>query len=218
MPPRPHPAITGVRWAAYMLATVKHECAARSAVRATLLAAGCAACAPAKDAGTVAAEPTDRAGWRARLRWPDACEEGFALAEGRGTGVESYPLPGGRRLAQVACAPGAYQGSFVYHLVPPTGDASGPLAFPDVVDAGGDAGAPRLTAERTTEVIGLPTFDATTSRLRVLRRFRGVGDCGVELTYTFARDAPTLVALRGKLACDGDATPPESWPVIEPPR
>ena len=196
-----------------------------------LLASASAACAPAQDAepraapdsavatpATVAAEPTDRAGWRARLHWPDACEEGFALTEGRGTGVELYPLPGGRRLAQVACAPGAYQGTYVYHLVPPTGQAAGPLAFPDVVDAGGDASAPRLTAERTTEVVGLPTFDTTSARLHVLRRFRGVGDCGVQLTYAFERDVPTLTELRGKLACDGTATPPEGWPLIEPPR
>ncbi len=126
-------------------------------------------------------------------------------------------MPGGRRLAQVACAPGAYQGSYVYHLVAPGGEATGPLTFPDVADAGEDAGAPRLTAERTTEVIGTPTFDTTAARLRVLRRFRGVGDCGVALTYGFAQDAPTLAELRGKLACDGSAPPPGSWPVIEPP-
>ena len=196
-----------------------------------LLAGGSAACAPADDAdlraardsavatpGTVAAEPTDRAGWRARLHWPDACEEGFAVAEGRGTGVELYPLPGGRRLAQVACAPGAYQGTYVYHLVPPTGAVAGPLAFPDVVDSGEDASAPRLTAERTTEVVGLPTFDTASARLHVLRRFRGVGDCGIALTYAFEQDAPTLTELRGKLACDGTAAPSEGWPVIEPPR
>ena len=198
---------------------------------ATALAIGCSACARAGDAGSRAArdsadaaptvapaEPTDRAGWRARLRWPDECEQGFGLVEGRGTGVELHPLPEGRRLAQVACAPGAYQGTYVYHLVAPGGEATGPLTFPDVIDTGEGAGAPRLTAERTTEIIGTPTFDTTAARLRVLRRFRGVGDCGVELTYAFAQDAPTLAELRGKLACDGSAPPAESWPVIEPPR
>jgi hypothetical protein len=119
----------------------------------------------------------------------------------------------------VACAPGAYQGSYAYFLVPAAGEApAAALEFPDVVDGGDGVGAARLSAERTTEVVGLPTFDGAAARLRVLRRFRGVGDCGVVLTYAFADDTPTLAELRGKLDCEGVATPPERWPVLTPPR
>jgi len=185
-------------------------------------AAGAGAVAPAVAPAVTPAHASnigqrDRATWHAALGWSAECEQGFAVVADRGTGVELFPLPDGRLLAQVACAPGAYQGSYVYFRV----DASGtparqaPLVFPDYVNSGAE-GPDRLQPERTTEIIGLPTMLPAEGRLRVLRRFRGLGDCGLLLTYDVASPEPTLVELRGKLACDGDASvAPERWGRLE---
>jgi hypothetical protein len=158
-----------------------------------------------------------RAGWRNRLGIPDECERGFELLADRGTGVELYRLNKGRRLAQVACAPGAYQGTYMFFVLDSAGTrAAGPIAFPDYVDAGTGAGASGLEPARTTEVVGLPSFDAATQHLTVLRKFRGLGDCGLLLTYALPGDTATLVQLRGRLTCDSEATvPPADWPPLD---
>jgi hypothetical protein len=204
----------------------------RAAVRLVgALAAVGAACAgpqaapPARDSAAERAPPSravplagrDRAAWRAVLGWSAECEQGFALVADRGSGVELFALPDGTLLAQVACAPGAYQGSYVYFRVDSAGASAGraPLTFPDYVDSGAE-GRDRLQPEQTAEIVGLPTVVPAEGRLRVLRRFRGLGDCGLLLTYDVAAPTPALVGLRGKLACDGDASvPPERWGELE---
>jgi hypothetical protein len=61
----------------------------------------------------------------------------------------------------------------------------------------------------------LPTFDAKTGQLSVLDKFRGPGDCGTLATYAVADGQARLVALRAKVACDGQgAEAPEKWPEI----
>jgi hypothetical protein len=208
-----------VRRLAGALAVAVAACSTRPDASSTVDSGGVAASTPAEPAtAAVPLGQRDRQAWRAALGWSADCEEGFAVLPDRGTGVELFPLPGGRQLVQVACAPGAYQGSFVYFRVDAAGAPSGPapLAFPDYADSG-EGIRDRLQPEQTVEMYGLPSFLPADARLRVLRRFRGLGDCGLLLTYDVTTPAPTLVELRGKLACDGDAgVAPERWPLLEP--
>ena len=206
---------------ALALALAMAACSTRPDASSTADSGGVTATTSAEPAATPAASvpvhERDRRAWRTALGWSAECEEGFAVLPDRGTGVELFPLPDGRQLVQVACAPGAYQGSFVYFRVDGAGAPTGPapLAFPDYADSG-ENGPGRLQPERTVEMYGLPTFLPADTRLRVLRRFRGLGDCGLLLTYDVTTPAPTLLELRGKLACDGDASvPPERWPLLE---
>jgi len=57
-----------------------------------------------------------------------------------------------------------------------------------------------------------PEFDSTTKQLRVLDKFRGRGDCGLQATYSFFQRATQLTLLQGKLNCDGKASSsPRQW-------
>ena len=57
-----------------------------------------------------------------------------------------------------------------------------------------------------------PEFDSTTKQLRVLDKFRGLGDCGLQATYSFSKGQPELTLLQGKLNCDGKASSsPRQW-------
>ena len=182
--------------------------------------------APAPAAAAAPAPPAsprsraDRAAWRGALAWPDDCEPRAEIAPDD-AGVALRPLGGTRVLAQVRCAPGAYQATYRFYVAD---TAARPvrahaLAFPDVTDAGDAApAAERLRPGRTEEVIGLPTFDAARRELAVERKFRGPGDCGLRFRYAITDSGAVLRELRGKLDCDGkgpfDAA---RWPVLPHP-
>ena len=112
------------------------------------------------------------------------------------------------------CSLGAYQPTYVYYVIESAANprATGPLEFQDYVDSG-TPGPNRLSAEQTTEVVGLPTYFAGQNKLQVFRRFRGVGDCGIVLTYEIAGTRAALREARGKLSCDGRGPrDPAKWP------
>jgi uncharacterized protein DUF1176 len=160
------------------------------------------------------------------LQWPENCERGFAPSDSSSAGLEFLPLAArGRVLAQVMCSLGAYQPTYLYYVVdtsamssPARSRVSGPLEFQDYVDSG-MPGRNRLTAERTTEVVGLPTYLPDRRYLRIFRRFRGIGDCGLLLTYEIVDTQAVLREARGKLACDQRGTrDPSRWPVLKLPE
>jgi Protein of unknown function (DUF1176) len=165
----------------------------------------------------------DRRAWRAAIQWPESCERGFAPSDSSSAGLEFLPLSGGRVVAQVMCSLGAYQPTYLYYVVDTSASSAassrvtGPLEFKDYVDSG-TPGPNRLTAEQTTEVVGLPEYVPDRRQLRVFRRFRGVGDCGLLLTYEIADTRAVLREARGKLACNGRGPrDPSKWPVLKLP-
>ncbi len=112
------------------------------------------------------------------------------------------------------CSLGAYQPTYLYYIVESSARprSTGPIEFQDYVDSG-TPGPNRLSAEQTTEVVGLPTYSSGQNKLQVLRRFRGVGDCGLVLTYEIVGTRTVLREARGKLSCDGRGPrDPAKWP------
>ncbi|HKG21470.1 MAG TPA: DUF1176 domain-containing protein [Blastocatellia bacterium] len=157
----------------------------------------------------------DRKSWREALKWPDECEQAFDYPDKSLAGIEANRLAEGRYLVAVTCTLGAYQGYQLYYLYDETKPepAAKLLTFESRESQEDDS----LTATQTTEVWGQPTFDEKTKELKVLNRFRGVGDCGFLATYEFVDGEPKLKELRAKPACDGkDGGGPEKWRKVVP--
>lgn len=152
----------------------------------------------------------DRRAWREILKWSDECEQAFDYPDKSYGGIEFYELAEKRYLVQVTCTGGAYQGYQVYYFYdeaqqPPTAKL---LTF----ESRESQDEKSLTRTQATEMWGQPTFDQKTKELKVLNKFRGIGDCGILATYGFANGEPVLKELRAKLACDGKgAENPEKW-------
>ena len=165
---------------------------------ALLLIAGCQ-----KPRAPELPSQNDRAGWRKLLNWSSDCEESFqATASGR-AGIQTFALNENRKLVEVACAAGAYQGSQEYFLV--HGSGVQPLTFRTVEDG---------KLRDTRELTGLATFDGASGLLKVHTKYRGPGDCGSYAVYTFSGDSAQLKELREKPECDGEgAEHPEQWPL-----
>jgi hypothetical protein len=161
----------------------------------------------------------DRARWRARLRWPDACEAEHVLAakilESADGRVRAFPLEPGRTLVEVACARGAYQDSLRYYLWDETrapGEATA-LSVP-TLEPLDDEWEP---VERL-EAAGESSFDARQRTLTLLTRARGLGDCGSQARYRVQARKLVLLELRGRPCDDGpeSAPPPSRWPRVFP--
>lgn len=155
-----------------------------------------------------------RAAWRKVIRWPAACEEDFRSTVGdRKSGLVFHDLGNGHRLAQITCAPGAYQGYYLFADV--TGFRQGIrsrlLSFPLFSSPDGK----KVERREGEEVWGTVTFDARSRSLSVLNRFRGTGDCGTYVVYRFPKGAPVIDRAFGKSQCDGRAEPPQRWPRID---
>ena len=145
----------------------------------------------------------DRAGWRKLLSWSNDCEESFQATSSGRSGIQSFALAGDRKLIEVACAAGAYQGSQEYFLLHERRVL--PLTFTTVEDG---------SLRETKELTGLATFDASSGNLKVHNRYRGPGDCGSYAVYTFTSSGAQLQELREKAECDGEgAEHPEQWPI-----
>ena len=170
----------------------------RVLLAALLLLSGCR-----KPAAVELPPVENRAAWRPILNWSNDCEEAFqATASGR-SGIQSFSLSEDRRLIEVACAAGAYQGSQEYFLL--RGSTARPLKFAVVEDG---------KLKEATEITGLAEFDPKAGVLKVHNRYRGPGDCGSYAVYTFADDGASVKELREKAECDGQgAENPEQWPL-----
>jgi hypothetical protein len=91
------------------------------------------------------------------------------------------------------------------------------LRFVTYEDSGEQASG-RLQKTETAELNGTPEFDQGTKQLRILNKFRALGDCGFQTTYSFPKGQPELTLLQGKLICDGKgASNTRDWKKLPPP-
>lgn len=177
-----------------------------AAALAAVFASGAAAAGPLP--GTKTAK--DRAAWRAILHWPKVCEETWEKAD-PSAGVYTWKLSGGRRLVEVLCFRGAYQGVSMLYLVDSARKATGPLALRTYRDPG--SGQPKVTNE--TRILGSLAFTPKTGILTVLDKFRGVGDCGIYSTFELTGNRFVTTEVRAKTACDGKPPyDPTRWPKL----
>jgi Protein of unknown function (DUF1176) len=155
----------------------------------------------------------DRAAWRAILHWPASCEQTW-IQVGYGSGVNVWPVADGRRLVEVSCYLGAYQGTEMLYLTTASRHAVGPLRLLTVLDAG--AKEPKTAPE--AQILGIISFAAKPGRLSVFAKFRGLGDCGTYSTYRLAGDGFRTIAIRAKPNCDGKPPyNPARWPKLSLP-
>lgn len=157
----------------------------------------------------------EREVWRRVIGWPEECEEAYrATIAPRRSGVLFHDLGQGRKLAQITCAPGAYQGYFVFAGIETgaNGEVKGRLLkFPVLESPDGI----NLRRKESVEVWGTVTFDQSKRKLKVLNRFRGTGDCGTYFVYSFPKGVPVVDRARVKQRCDGKGgEDPSSWPGI----
>ena len=160
--------------------------------------------------------PADRAAWRTILKWPKSCETNWHQAgfpDVAGVGI--WPPAGGRRLVEVGCTLGAYQGTSMLYLYGPTGRVAGPLPLHVYEDPG--TGTPKPMVLKV--VLGLLSFAPRTGKLTVLDKFRGIGDCGIFSTFKLTGDRFVPTDVRAKLACDGKPPyDPLRWPRLPLPH
>ncbi len=121
----------------------------------------------------------DRARIQAQLKWPQECENAFVTTESDPSGLHYYELGEGRRLIQVACANGAYQGSYLY-MMQKNSDAATLLTWP-LYDS--------------YEVWGTPLdFDAGRKQIGFMFKTSGVDPCHEQRIYSLESDTPVLVS------------------------
>ena len=179
---------------------------------------GCATSAVAEPSLTPRLEQEipseEREAWRKVIRWPEECEDAFRTTVGTGrSGIVFHDLGGGYQLVQIACAPGAYQGYYVFAGIHRSNEGlrSTLLSFPLFQSKDG------LYVERAEdiEVWGTVDFDRRSRKLTVLNRFRGTGDCGTYVVYGFPGGFPVVEQARVKQQCDGQGgEQPQSWPPV----
>ena len=150
---------------------------------------------------------TQRADWRAHLRWPDDCEGSFlASRAGDDGGISVVRLGPGVSLVEVTCAAGSYQPSTMRFRL--TEDASGArthlLGFPVYESENGRD----LTMSQETEVWGDSIVDAASAEIVILSLARQTGDCGVWARYSLAAEPPRLLAAAARTVCPAQPGPP----------
>jgi hypothetical protein len=157
----------------------------------------------------------DRVAWRSRLNWPSDCESTFDYPDKSFAGLSFYELSPSHNLVQVTCNLGTYQGTYVFMLLDESGSPpkSKLLHFTTYEDSG-ESGSGRLQKVESTQLVGTPEFDQGAKQLRVLNKFRGLGDCGFQASYVFSQGQPELTLLQGKLDCDRKIVSPREWKKI----
>ena len=167
-----------------------------------VLIAGCGTQQP-QPAAVELPSTNDRSGWRKHLNWSKDCEDAFQATGAGRPGIQSFDLGDNRKLVEVACASGAYQGSQEYFLL--DGSKAQPLTFTTLEDS---------KLRDAKEITGLADFDKASLVLKVHNRYRGPGDCGSYAVYAFTGTGAQVKELREKAECDGEgAEHPEQWPL-----
>jgi hypothetical protein len=187
-----------------------------------IIAAALASCRRAPEAiPPPASLPRDRitfeqrAGWRAHLRWPDACEDSFRASHaGDSGGVTVTPLPAGRVLVEVTCAAGSYQPSAIrFDLPDGAGPPGEPLSFPVYTSEDGR----ELSVTREIEVWGESEVNGEAGEITILSLARQTGDCGVWARYSLNARPPRLIAAAARVECPATPGAPARWSASEPP-
>jgi len=162
-------------------------------------------------------DPTyaDRLAWRTRLNWPQDCESTFDYPDKNFGGLAFYGVSEKHFLVQVTCTLGSYQGTYVFLLLDESVSPakSAVLHFAAYEDSG-ESGPGRLQKMQATELKGTPDFGQVSKLLRVIHKFRGLGDCGFVTSYDFSKGEPQLTQLQAKLECDGKVSSPRDWKTI----
>ena len=128
-----------------------------------------------------------------------------------GSGVGTWKLPDGRRLVEVTCFRGAYQGVSMLYLVDSARKATGPLALRTYQDPGSG----KLKPVTLTRVLGILAFTPKTGVLTIFEKFRGPGDCGIYSVYKLTGNRFVTTEVRAKTACDGKPPyDPARWPKL----
>jgi hypothetical protein len=162
-------------------------------------------------AAAAAGEPATRAAWAARLAWPHSLCPARAPRPDS-TGVLVQNIDSERRWVVVECQQWAYQGTRIVYLLTPRRATL--LLFPQF-DAQREG---KLRPYRSALLTGTLDFDPDHGQLRVLRLYRGLGDCGQWLRYEAGTAVPLLTELRVRECADqpGSDLPPGQWPLREP--
>lgn len=168
--------------------------------------------------------------------WDADCEAD-RRATGGAAGIIRHPLGDGSWLLQVACAQGAYQGSFwAARLWAAPHGAARPqegaglvvlLAWPAVGEpadsASGPASAPPAWPASTSQVVVRGELEAVAPRagadpeVEIVNRFRAAGDCGTRARYVLRGARAELVALAAAFVCPDTVGLPGAWPRIAVP-
>ncbi len=158
----------------------------------------------------------DRVAWRTRLNWPQDCESTFDYPDKSFAGLAFYAISEKYDLVQVTCTLGSYQGTYVFLLLDKSVSPakSTVLSFASYEDSG-ESGPGRLQKTQATELTGTPDFDQGSKQLRVIHKFRGVGDCGFLTSYSFSKGEPELIQLQDKLECNGKVVNPRDWKAVQ---
>ena len=157
----------------------------------------------------VNAMPTTREQWQSLLKWAEAdCP--LEAPDEATTGVSVHDLGANSRVVEVECERYAYQGTRLLYLL--KNGAGLPLKFDQYESP--DVG--RLEPYQSPVLTGLLSVDARAGYLEVLRKYRGVGDCGQYLRYRIEGDHVILHELRvrecGKLPL-AKTVDPKTWPL-----
>lgn len=181
-------------------------------VTAVLVAIGAgAALASTPPPGTKT--PKDRAAWRAILHWPQSCERDWKSTQNTSAaGVSLWPADrSGRRLVEVTCYYGAYQGVSMLYLLRSGPKVTGPVSLHIYSDTGN--GKP--VARWLTRILGILNFEPRTGRLVVFDKARGLGDCGFYSVFKLTGDRFVPTEAHAKTACDGKGPlDPSRWPKL----
>lgn len=173
--------------------------------------AALALCASAAIVAAPRKDPETRAAWAAELAWPRRlCPA--AAPRPDSTGVSLKTIDAQRRWIFVECQQWTAQGTQLVYLDSTQGRTL--LQFRQF-DASREG---LLRPYRSALLQGDVDADPARALLRVLRPYRGIGDCGQWLTYEAGTNPPRLVELRIRECPDlpGPELPPEQWPLRKP--
>lgn len=170
---------------------------------------------PAQLFGTLTASPQLEADaeLRASVRalwhgspWDADCEE-VNRDSGATPGLIRHALADGTWLIEVACAQGAYQGSFwaVQMWASQNGPAHAAVLRWQVAAVGTSAAPPGFDTSVQVVVWGELAAVASSPDARreaeIVTRFRGIGDCGTRSRYAIERGTTRLAALAANFIC-----------------
>ncbi|WP_374243825.1 hypothetical protein [Zoogloea sp.] len=153
---------------------------------------------------------TERADWLARLQWSaEDCPQ--ASPDPERSGVVELPAARGRAYVQILCERWAYQGtSLIYRRTP---DGGALLSFPQFESEAPGQRTRYVSPVLTGSLLGV---DPDGQTLRVLRKYRGIGDCGQYLVYQVRGGQVSLKTLRVRECTETPRAffpPPNQWPV-----
>ena len=151
--------------------------------------------------------------WHQKLHWQTGqCPLRSPFANDGG--IASYTLKGGNTLIVVACSLGVYQGDSLLYA----GDEKhgyGLLAFRQFRAYGNR----KLVSYTDALLRGIVMVQPSQNSVEVLRKYRGLGDCGQLLRYRIEGGQAKLDELRIK-ECDEvpGGVPPKAWRKVTLPR